>query len=127
MTRDERIKQIAEDMFSSETRRGWLAGEPDITEGEYVARFVERHKDSDLDELEELADDARPSNFPTAHEREQIRTVVRLLTPPGTPPAEAAVALREASTWVEYVLAYKESVTTTNVGLLGSDKDGVPL
>jgi hypothetical protein len=76
---DEHLKRIAADMFNSETRRGWIANnscwlgddvDSDITEQEYVERFVEQYKDRDLDELEEMADDARPSNMPTAYERE---------------------------------------------------------
>jgi hypothetical protein len=78
-------------MFRSETRRGWLANNcswigapPDCAEDQYVALFIEwsrgkgfaehrrRHPDVDL---VEMADIARPSNLPTAHERETNRTL----------------------------------------------------
>lgn len=87
MTRDEQLKRIAADMFNSETRRGWIinncsaAGnvDPDITELEYIERFGEQNKDRDIDELEELANDARPSNSLTAHEREIFGDVLDAL------------------------------------------------
>jgi hypothetical protein len=72
------LKWLAADIFNSETRRGWLANgcswlgkdvAPQITKEKYVELFVERYKDRDINELEEMADIARPSNMPTAHER----------------------------------------------------------
>jgi hypothetical protein len=79
-TRGEHLRRIAADMFNSEARRGWIANscswigrdvDPNISEQEYVELFIERNRDRDLDELEEMADLARPSNMPTAYEREQ--------------------------------------------------------
>jgi hypothetical protein len=83
MTHDEHLKRIAADMFNSETRRGWIANkcsclggiDPKITKQEYIERFVEENKHRDLNELEEYADFARPSNMPTAYEREMSITV----------------------------------------------------
>jgi hypothetical protein len=78
----EQLKRIALDMFNSETRRGWIAikcsslgddADPNITEEKYVQRFVEKNKGCDLDELEDIADIVRPSNMPTAYEREVSR------------------------------------------------------
>jgi hypothetical protein len=76
------IERIAADMFNSETRRGWLANKcscagdvpPDISEEAYVALFVEKYRDTNIDKLEEMADFARPSNMPTAYEREAAHT-----------------------------------------------------
>jgi hypothetical protein len=76
-----RLRRIAADMFVSETRRGYIANnlsmagdiKPDITEPEYIGRFVEQNKHRDLDELEEIADIVRPSSAPTAYEREEIK------------------------------------------------------
>jgi hypothetical protein len=77
----QRLRNIAADMFNSETRRGWLANgcsslgsdvNPGITEQEYIERYVEQNKGRDLGELEEMADIARPSNLPTAYERERL-------------------------------------------------------
>jgi hypothetical protein len=67
------MRSTALDMFNSETRRGWIANkcsligpdaDPNISEQEYVRRFVEQNKDRDLDELEVAADMVRPSNMP---------------------------------------------------------------
>jgi hypothetical protein len=68
MTNDERLRHIGRDMFKSETRRGWLA-DSNISEQEYIELLVEQNRGRDLDELEEMADIARPSNMPTAYER----------------------------------------------------------
>jgi hypothetical protein len=73
----ETIERIAADIFNSETRRGWLANKcsctgdvpPDISEEAYIARFVEKYRDTYLGELVDMADIARPSNMPTAYER----------------------------------------------------------
>jgi hypothetical protein len=72
------LSSIAVDMFNSETRRGWITNgcssvdgvEPNITEREYVDRFVEQYRGYDIGELEGWADVVRPSNRPTAYERE---------------------------------------------------------
>jgi hypothetical protein len=80
MTRDEHLKRIAADFFRSETRRGYIANnvtcysqfdavDPNITEQEYIERFVEQNKDRDLNELEKTGTMIRPSNMPTAYER----------------------------------------------------------
>jgi hypothetical protein len=77
MSREQQLRRIAEDMFNSETRRGWIANncsaagdvDPNITQQKYVERFIERNKDHDIDELLECADIARPSNMLTAHEK----------------------------------------------------------
>lgn len=75
---DERLRDIGRDMFKSETRRGWIANkcshvgddaDPNISEQEYVERFIELHHDRSIDELEDIADMVRPSNIPTAYER----------------------------------------------------------
>ncbi len=80
-TKCERLKRVAADLFNTERRRGWLAYsnsialgtvDPNITEQEYAEQIVERYKDSDIDELEEMADVARPSNMPTAYERNHV-------------------------------------------------------
>jgi hypothetical protein len=72
---------IAADMFDSERRRGWLANKcswvlgaqahANMNEQEYIKQFIEQCKDRDIDDLEEMADAARPSNMPTAYERER--------------------------------------------------------
>jgi hypothetical protein len=76
--REEYLAHLAADMFISETRRGWIANgcswlgsgvDSNMTEQQYVELFVERHKHLSLDEIEEMANDARPSNMPTAYER----------------------------------------------------------
>jgi hypothetical protein len=86
-TRDEHLRRIAADMFNSETRRGWLVNgcswigrdvDPNISEQEYIELFIERDRDRDLGELEEMAGDARPSNMPTAFEREMAEHDVPL-------------------------------------------------
>jgi hypothetical protein len=84
MNDDQTIARIAADMFNSETRRGWLANKcswigdvpPDISEEAYIARFVEKYRDTDIGKLEEMADFARPSNMPTAYERENLPIVI---------------------------------------------------
>jgi len=73
----EELEEMGADLFHSETRRGWLANNcswigagPDATRQQYVKLFIERCKGRDLDELLEMGDAARPSNMPTAYERE---------------------------------------------------------
>lgn len=74
MTRDERLRRVAADMYDSEKRRGWLNdpmqhANPHITKQDYIERFIERHSAADIGALEEAADIAKPSNMPTAYER----------------------------------------------------------
>jgi hypothetical protein len=95
MSREEQLRRIAEDMFNSETRRGWIANncsaagdvDQNITEQKYVERFIERNKDRDIDELLERADIARPSNMLTAHESEMSMRKNPSVSP--DPPPEA--------------------------------------
>jgi hypothetical protein len=79
-TDDLRRISIAVDMFNSERRRGWLANKcgvlgershANMNGQEYVHLFSEQFKDLEMFKLEEMADWARPSNMPTAFEREQ--------------------------------------------------------
>jgi hypothetical protein len=57
--RNERLRNIAVDMFNTKRRRGdWIeAGERQ----QYIEKFIEEHKDPDLDELERKVAAARPS------------------------------------------------------------------
>ena len=53
------LKRIAADTFRSATRRGWIAN---ISEQDYVERFLEENKGADIEELETMADVIRPSS-----------------------------------------------------------------
>jgi hypothetical protein len=71
------LKRIAKDMFDSETRSGWLANncswigaDPDSTEEQYVALYVEENWRRDITELEVEAAAARPESAPAARDRE---------------------------------------------------------
>lgn len=96
--RDARLRRIAADRFITDTRRGWLANNcssvpntnASTTEHEYVERFVELYKDRDLDELGEEADIARPSNMPTAHEREMMWREMKLRRRRNQPKSEVS-------------------------------------
>jgi hypothetical protein len=70
-TREQRLQWLAADMFDSETRRGYLAGST-ITKQEYIQRFVEKNKNADIDQLEEIGDIVWPSTGPTAYEIHQL-------------------------------------------------------
>jgi hypothetical protein len=76
--RQQRLLQVAARMFRADTRRGWLANgcgslgrvDHNITQQEYIERFIEQYRDHDIDKLEEGADFAAPASSLTAYERE---------------------------------------------------------
>jgi hypothetical protein len=102
---DDQLRRIAADTYHSARRRGWLFDpaqhpDPNIIEQEYVEQFVEKNKDRDIDELEECADVARPSNMPTAFERDLMCAVQQRRKELGAKAGEAFDFLMNGLRWV---------------------------
>jgi hypothetical protein len=105
--RNERLKNIAVDVFNTERRRGfWL----DLDEREkYIERFIEQHKDRDLDELEREIVAARPSSAEPDYSLTIIERGGEFIVCEGGEEISKSFAERkEAKSWLHYHRCWRQ-------------------